>query len=80
MGPPRLLVFGGNGFVGTRVCKEALDTGLGVVSISRSGKPPVQDSWVPQVEWVSVSPSPCTNGLHGIIAGWRVLSSSTAAA
>ena len=54
MGPPRLLVFGGNGYVGTRVCKEALDTGLGVVSISRSGQPPVQDSWVPQVEWVEV--------------------------
>jgi nucleoside-diphosphate-sugar epimerase len=36
---PHLLVFGGNGFVGTRVCQAALAAGLGVVSVSRSGRP-----------------------------------------
>ena len=36
---PHLLVFGGNGFVGTRVCQAALNAGLGVVSVSRSGRP-----------------------------------------
>ena len=36
---PHLLVFGGNGFVGTRVCQAALKAGLGVVSVSRSGRP-----------------------------------------
>ena len=56
-GPPKLLVFGGNGYVGTRVCQEALKTGLSVVSISRGGRPPVQADWVPQVEWVQARPA-----------------------
>jgi nucleoside-diphosphate-sugar epimerase len=35
--PPteKLLVLGGNGFVGSHVCKEALDRGLSVSSLSR---------------------------------------------
>ena len=39
---PHLLVFGGNGFVGSRVCERALASGLGVVSVSRSGAPPTR--------------------------------------
>lgn len=31
----QLLVLGGNGFVGSHVCKEALECGLNVSSISR---------------------------------------------
>lgn len=54
-GPPKLIVFGGNGFVGTRVCEEALQTGLAVVSISRSGAPKSAPSasWTSQVDWLS---------------------------
>jgi hypothetical protein len=36
-GPPKLVVFGGRGFVGSAVCKQALQTGLHVVSITPSG-------------------------------------------
>lgn len=54
IGPPKLLVFGGNGFVGGRVCEEALNTGLSVVSINRSGPPKVSADWVSSVEWVQV--------------------------
>lgn len=54
-GPPKLIVFGGNGFVGTRVCEEALNTGLAVVSISRSAAPKASAAWTSQVDWVSVS-------------------------
>lgn len=52
-GPPRLVIFGGNGFVGSRVTEEAVRTGLSVVSISRRGTPPpgVSASWTSQVEW-----------------------------
>ena len=60
-GPPKLVVFGGNGFVGTRVCEEALNTGLAVVSISRSGAPKATSHWTSQVDWLNVSiltPSP----------------------
>ncbi|DBA98413.1 TPA: hypothetical protein ACH3X3_012425 [Trebouxia sp. C0006] len=51
-GPPKLIVFGGNGFVGTRVCEEALQTGLAVVSINRSGAPKATAAWTSEVEWV----------------------------
>ncbi|KAF5207157.1 NAD(P)-binding Rossmann-fold superfamily protein [Thalictrum thalictroides] len=51
--PPsdKLLVLGGNGFVGSHVCKEALDRGLSVASLSRSGKSSIKDSWASKVEW-----------------------------
>ncbi|KAJ3698242.1 hypothetical protein LUZ61_001947 [Rhynchospora tenuis] len=49
--PDQLLVLGGNGFVGSHVCKEALDRGLSVSSLSRSGKPSVQASWADKVVW-----------------------------
>ena len=35
----RLLVVGGNGFVGSAVCKQALSRGWEVISISGSGRP-----------------------------------------
>ncbi|MCI06515.1 NAD-dependent epimerase/dehydratase family protein, partial [Trifolium medium] len=37
--PPteKLLVLGGNGFVGSHVCREALNHGLSVASLSRYG-------------------------------------------
>ncbi|WOK95215.1 hypothetical protein Cni_G03922 [Canna indica] len=51
--PPseKLLVLGGNGFVGSHVCKEALDQGLSVSSLSRSGRSSIHESWVDRVEW-----------------------------
>lgn len=58
-GPPRLVVFGGNGFVGSRVCQEGLKTGLAVASVNRSGAPKLDEPWVREVEWVRVSCS-CT--------------------
>ncbi|KAL0757054.1 hypothetical protein Bca101_094722 [Brassica carinata] len=47
----QLLVLGGNGFVGSHVCKEALDRGLSVSSLSRSGRSSVQESWASRVTW-----------------------------
>ncbi|WOG81326.1 hypothetical protein DCAR_0100472 [Daucus carota subsp. sativus] len=51
--PPseKLLVLGGNGFVGSHICKEALDRGLSVHSLSRSGKSSVQEAWANKVTW-----------------------------
>ncbi|KAF5456863.1 hypothetical protein F2P56_026295 [Juglans regia] len=51
--PPteKLLVLGGNGFVGSHVCKEALDRGLSVSSLSRSGRSSIADSWANKVTW-----------------------------
>ncbi|MDP2438078.1 MAG: NAD(P)H-binding protein [archaeon] len=35
-----MLVFGGNGFVGSHICQTAVENGLRVVSVSRSGRVP----------------------------------------
>ena len=59
---PSVLVLGGNGFVGSAVCSAALDAGLRVSSLSRSGRPGWVDKldaaeqethWAGQVEWKS---------------------------
>eukprot|EP01024_Parvocaulis_polyphysoides_P031790 TRINITY_DN2863_c0_g2_i1.p1 TRINITY_DN2863_c0_g2~~TRINITY_DN2863_c0_g2_i1.p1 ORF type:complete len:387 (-),score=47.15 TRINITY_DN2863_c0_g2_i1:165-1325(-) len=53
-GGPKLLVFGGNGFVGSRVCQEAINMGMGVVSINRSGRPKnISENWIENVDWVA---------------------------
>lgn len=52
----KILVVGGNGFVGSAVCKMALARGMEVTSISSSGKPYKTPqghtpAWVERVEW-----------------------------
>ncbi|XP_042483086.1 uncharacterized protein At1g32220, chloroplastic-like isoform X2 [Macadamia integrifolia] len=71
--PPteKLLVLGGNGFVGSHVCKEALDRGLSVSSLSRSGRSSVQDSWANSVVWHQgnlLSPDSWKDALNGVTA------------
>eukprot|EP01041_Mallomonas_annulata_P012270 gene12270-25791_t len=48
----KLLVFGGNGFVGQRVCKNAVKLGMEVISINRSGPPHTDQPWRKNVKWV----------------------------
>ena len=53
--PPRrqILVVGGNGFVGSAVCEEAVKRGFQVMSMSRSGRPArSKESWMDSVEWI----------------------------
>ncbi|KAK4456123.1 isoflavone reductase IRL [Podospora aff. communis PSN243] len=55
----RLVVCGGNGFLGSRICKAAVSRGWDVTSISRSGEPqwqhvtssPSPPSWAHRVSW-----------------------------
>ncbi|KAH7351915.1 hypothetical protein KP509_19G020200 [Ceratopteris richardii] len=51
----KLLILGGSGFVGTHICKEALQQHLPVISLSRSGRPKLQESWTFDVRWVQGS-------------------------
>ncbi|GAX81945.1 hypothetical protein CEUSTIGMA_g9373.t1 [Chlamydomonas eustigma] len=47
-----VVVLGGRGFVGSQICKAALESGMKVVSISRSGTAPLtQEPWARDVEW-----------------------------
>jgi nucleoside-diphosphate-sugar epimerase len=47
-----LLIFGGNGFVGSAAARWALSQGVKVTCVSRSGKPRVQEAWQTQVNYV----------------------------
>lgn len=57
LGKKTLLVFGGNGYVGSHVCEQGILNGFNVISISRSGKRPAwlkntdTDLWYNQVKW-----------------------------
>ncbi|KAL8745001.1 MAG: hypothetical protein Q9190_002815 [Brigantiaea leucoxantha] len=59
MSPKRLVVCGGNGFLGSRICKAATSRGWTVISISRSGEPVWSSvtsstsppSWSSRVHW-----------------------------
>lgn len=55
---PKLIVFGGNGFLGKRICQEAVTSGYQVVSVSRSGKAPHSNElndkqWIQEVQWTA---------------------------
>uniref|UniRef100_A0A803L663 NAD-dependent epimerase/dehydratase domain-containing protein n=1 Tax=Chenopodium quinoa TaxID=63459 RepID=A0A803L663_CHEQI len=45
----KLVVVGGSGFVGSAICKAAVSKGIEVVSLSRSGRPRISESWVDQL-------------------------------
>lgn len=47
----RLIVTGGSGFIGQRICKEAVARGYDVVSVSRSGAPTGAGPWAERVTW-----------------------------
>lgn len=69
--PPseKLLVLGGNGFVGSHVCKEALEKGLSVASLNRSGRSNLQGSWANNVVWHQgnlLSPDSWKDVLNGV--------------
>lgn len=69
--PPKekLLVLGGNGFVGSHICIEALAHGLDVSSLSRSGKSSLHDPWANEVVWHQgdlLSPDSLGNALNGV--------------
>ncbi|CAN6682503.1 unnamed protein product [Malus baccata var. baccata] len=69
--PPtdKLLVLGGNGFVGSHVCREALDRGLSVASLSRSGRSKLHDLWASSVTWHQgnlLSPESLKDAFNGV--------------
>ncbi|KAL4978679.1 hypothetical protein BDW66DRAFT_10619 [Aspergillus desertorum] len=59
MASRKLVVAGGNGFLGSRICKSAVARGWSVTSLSRSGEPrwdvvtssPQRPGWAKLVEW-----------------------------
>ncbi|CAK9312773.1 unnamed protein product [Citrullus colocynthis] len=71
--PPteKLLVLGGNGFVGSHICQEALNRGLTVASLSRSGRSSIRGSWANNVIWHQgnlLSPDSLNEAFDGVTA------------
>lgn len=52
MAAARLVVVGGNGLVGSAVCRAAARAGIEVCSVSRRGTAPTTAAWASAVEWV----------------------------
>lgn len=51
----KLLVTGGNGFIGSEVCRIAVGDGHQVISVSRSGRPETEAPWADGVQWVAAN-------------------------
>lgn len=47
----RLAVFGGSGFVGSYICRQAAKLNVPVISLSRRGMPSWKEPWMDRVEW-----------------------------
>ncbi|KAJ5693219.1 hypothetical protein N7462_002642 [Penicillium macrosclerotiorum] len=87
MAAKRLVVAGGSGFLGSRICKSAAARGWTVVSLSRSGEPrwdAVTDSserpsWASSVEWAKAdllkpeSYKPFLSGASAVVHSMGIL-------
>ncbi|RDA92989.1 hypothetical protein CP533_5522 [Ophiocordyceps camponoti-saundersi (nom. inval.)] len=83
----KLVVCGGSGFLGSRICKHAVTRGWDVISISRSGKPnwptvigsPEPPSWAHQVSWERAdilrpaTYAPLLKGASGVVHSMGIL-------
>ncbi|HEX8696012.1 MAG TPA: NAD-dependent epimerase/dehydratase family protein [Longimicrobium sp.] len=48
----KVMVLGGNGFIGRAVCRAAVERGHEVAALARSGAPRGEAAWIGAVEWV----------------------------
>jgi uncharacterized protein YbjT (DUF2867 family) len=51
----QIFVVGGSGFVGSYICKRAVEKGMKVFSLSRRGMPVHREPWHDKVNWLSGS-------------------------
>ncbi|KAI9293885.1 NAD(P)-binding protein [Neoconidiobolus thromboides FSU 785] len=51
----KVLILGGNGYLGQRLCKKGIENGLKITSLSRSGLPKITngkiEAWMNEVNW-----------------------------
>lgn len=51
----KILVAGGNGFIGSEICRRAVEAGHTVTSLSRHGRPSHDAPWMDKVEWIETN-------------------------
>lgn len=49
----KIVVTGGNGFIGSEVCRRALAAGYATVGVARGGRPDGAGAWAERVEWIA---------------------------
>ncbi len=49
----KVCVLGGSGFIGTEICRLTVAMGHRPISVSRGGRPDIDEPWVEGVEWVA---------------------------
>lgn len=66
----RIVILGGNGFVGSAIAKAAVKQDIDVVSLSRSGRPSGSGAWFDKVCWIAgdVFATDWDDVLHGATA------------
>lgn len=78
----KVVVLGGSGFVGSRVCERLASEGASVTSVSRSGRPPAAaGAWADKVTWVqgdatSMDLAPVFQGADAVISAIGAIGSS----
>jgi len=66
-----VVVFGGNGFVGSQVCKSLVGMGLKVAAINRSGAPREKEDWMEGVDYIAADvfePESWRSVMHGAVS------------
>ncbi|MGM0555165.1 MAG: SDR family oxidoreductase [Myxococcota bacterium] len=49
---PKIIVFGGSGFLGREICRISRSMGHRIISVSRHGRPGSEERWVQGVDWI----------------------------
>jgi UDP-glucose 4-epimerase len=73
------VVLGGGGFLGRQLCRNLVDMGFSVRSVSRSGKPQAGDEpWVSRVDWIAapLGTEACFQALQGAEIVFHLASST----
>lgn len=47
----KVVVTGGNGFVGSEICRQAVSAGMRVSAVARHGRGGIREPWAERVEW-----------------------------
>lgn len=65
----KILVTGGNGLIGSEVCRVAVDAGHEVIGLARRGRPGQAAAWTERVRWVAadvLEPASWRDELRGV--------------
>jgi len=77
----KVVVLGGSGFVGQRICQQLVEKGASVTSLSRSGPPAKAGAWAGKVQWergdvLNADLTPVLSGAEAVISAIGAIGSA----